>query len=81
MEGSQVGSMLRSCSRGLLGPNMDPILALIWAQHGLDEPLQIAEIGACGEQKDLRCACPAGQEGALVTGSALALGVVSCFGR
>ena len=39
MEGSQVGSMLRSCSRSLLGPNMDPILALTWAQDGPYVPL------------------------------------------
>ncbi len=65
-----MGFMLRPCSRGLLGPNMEPIWDLTWAQHGPYEPLQIAEIGACGEQKDLRCACPAGQEGAQMTGSA-----------
>ena len=55
-----MGSMLRPSSRGLLKPKMDPILALRWAH----EPLQIADIGACGEQKTLRCACPPGQEGA-----------------
>ena len=65
-----MGSMLRPCSRSLLKPNMDPIWDLRWAQDGPYEPVQIAEIGACGEQKDLRCACPPGQEGAQVTGSA-----------
>ena len=67
-KGPQMRSMLIPCSRGLLKPYMDPVSDLIRAQHGPHEPLQIAEIGACGKQNDPRCACPSGQEGAPFVG-------------
>ena len=59
-----VDTLFKRPLEALHGPHLGLNTGPTWAP----EPLQIADIGACGKQNDPRCACPSGQEGAPFVG-------------